>query len=298
MGLGAVHAVVPGSKLKQSKRTTAGAEKWLDVRLWDSTRDCLSAFRSAGYQIVTTHLSAASVNIQDVDWTKKTAFVLGNERDGVSDTAIEMADAVAVVPMAGFVESFNVSVAAALIMWEAQQQRLRRLGRHGDLSDHEADILLSEFLVRGVVRFLAFFSLFLSPFPLLCPLSPLPCFSFSTLTRTLDPALTCTLTHTRSLSPLPTHTQREPALLIDELIGRGVLVYDRQTPLTAGGSGSSSSGRSSSSDGSSSSSSDGLAAAAASAAASAALKPRSSWADWVGALEGGGGGGDSSSDEA
>jgi len=54
-------------------------------------------------------------------------------------------------PPKGFVESFNVSVAAALIMWEAQQQRLRRLGQHGDLSDLEMDVLMAEYLIRGVV---------------------------------------------------------------------------------------------------------------------------------------------------
>ena len=116
MGLGAVHCVVNNGKLKQSQRTTAGAEKWLDVRVWGETRPCLGAFKRAGYQIVTTHLSARSVAIQDVDWARPTAFVLGNERDGVSEAALEMADVVAAVPMAGFVESFNVSVAAALIM--------------------------------------------------------------------------------------------------------------------------------------------------------------------------------------
>ena len=222
MGLGAVHCVVAGGgKLKQSQRTTAGAEKWLDVRIHDDAAKCLGGLKAAGYQIVTTHLSEKSVPIQDVDWTRPTAFVLGNERDGVSKTAVEMADAVAVVPMAGFVESFNVSVAAALIMWEAQQQRVRRIGRHGDLSEREQEVLLAEFLIRGV---------------------------------------------------------REPNLLIQELISRGCLVYDRQTPVTG----------------------------EAPPAPPASWRPaaRASWGDWVERLEAGGGGsgggsgGDGSGDAA
>ncbi|KAI8471479.1 MAG: Alpha/beta knot methyltransferase [Monoraphidium minutum] len=151
LGLGAVHCVVNGTKYKQSQRTTAGAEKWLDVKVWTSTESCLGGLKRAGYQIVTTALSDRSVPIQDIDWTRPTAFVMGNERDGVTQAAVDMADAVAVIPMMGFVESFNVSVAAALIMWEAQQQRMRRLGRTGDLSPREAEVLLSEFLIRGVV---------------------------------------------------------------------------------------------------------------------------------------------------
>lgn len=53
--------------------------------------------------------------------------------------------------MCGFVESFNISVAAALTMYEAQQQRMRKLGRHGDLNDQQQHILLAEYLLRSVV---------------------------------------------------------------------------------------------------------------------------------------------------
>jgi tRNA (guanosine-2'-O-)-methyltransferase len=50
------------------------------------------------------------------------------------------------------VESFNISVAAALILYEAQQQRLRRLGSSGDLDERQQQRLLAEFLLRSVVR--------------------------------------------------------------------------------------------------------------------------------------------------
>lgn len=63
---------------------------------------------------------------QEVDWTRPTAFILGNEKFGISDEAVALADATAIIPMSGFVESFNISVAAALIMYEAQQQRIRK----------------------------------------------------------------------------------------------------------------------------------------------------------------------------
>lgn len=77
--------------------------------------------------------------------------MLGNESQGVSDTAVQLADHTAVIPMAGFVESFNISVAAALILYEAQQQRIRRLGRSGDLTERQKQQLLASFLLRGVV---------------------------------------------------------------------------------------------------------------------------------------------------
>ena len=65
MGFGAVHCIMrPTDNYKKSQRTSAGADKWLDTRLWDSTEECLGALKGAGYQIVVTHLSASSITVQ------------------------------------------------------------------------------------------------------------------------------------------------------------------------------------------------------------------------------------------
>lgn len=55
--------------------------------------------QAAGYQLVVTHLSKSSVTIQEVDWSKPTAFVLGNEKHGVSEEMVAAADACAIIPM-------------------------------------------------------------------------------------------------------------------------------------------------------------------------------------------------------
>ncbi|KXZ56653.1 hypothetical protein GPECTOR_1g589 [Gonium pectorale] len=151
LGYGAVHCINKSdNKYKVSQRTAAGADKWLDVRFWNSTTDCIAAVKAAGYQIITTHLSQSSITIQEVDWTKPTAFILGNEKHGVSAEAVAAADACAIIPMVGMVESFNISVASALILYEAQQQRIRRLGAHADLSEQERLTLKATMLMKTV----------------------------------------------------------------------------------------------------------------------------------------------------
>ena len=75
-------------------------------------------------QVLATNLSDKAVDYRQIDYTKPTVLVLGQERDGISDTALELADHHVVVPMFGMVESLNVSVAGALIMYEAQRQRI------------------------------------------------------------------------------------------------------------------------------------------------------------------------------
>ena len=63
--------------------TSCRADKWLDVQTHESAEKCLTQARAAGYRIVAAHLSADAVPISDIDWTQPTAFVLGNEMQGV-----------------------------------------------------------------------------------------------------------------------------------------------------------------------------------------------------------------------
>ena len=71
---------------------------------------------------------------------------------GVSEEALSMADATAYIPMSGFVSSFNVSVAAALLFYEARRARMQLWGNHCDLTDHDKQILTAVMLLRHQVR--------------------------------------------------------------------------------------------------------------------------------------------------
>lgn len=74
-------------------------------------------------RVYAAHLAPGSVDYRDVDYTVPCALVLGNEREGVTAQAAALADASVVIPMLGMVQSLNVSVAAAVILFEAQRQR-------------------------------------------------------------------------------------------------------------------------------------------------------------------------------
>lgn len=125
-----------------------GAEKWLDIELWDSTKECFKMLKSRGYRIATTHVGMDAVSIHDLDWSCPTAIVVGNENRGISDEALELSDLHCSIPMAGMVDSFNVSVAAGILMHHAVCDRISRMGRHGDLTVEECQILLAEFSLR------------------------------------------------------------------------------------------------------------------------------------------------------
>ncbi|XP_051121091.1 uncharacterized protein LOC127244558 [Andrographis paniculata] len=125
-----------------------GAEKWLDIELWSSVKECFGVLKERGYRIATAHLGMDAVSVYDVDWSCPTAIVVGNELRGISEEALELSDLCCSIPMRGMVDSFNVSVAAGLLMHQAVCDRTSRLGCHGDLTKDERQILLAEFYLR------------------------------------------------------------------------------------------------------------------------------------------------------
>lgn len=153
LGCGAVHIIrgADEERYKQSTRTSGGSEKWLDVQLFKTTTECLANARQMGFQIVAAHLDPGAVEPSAIDWTRPTAIVFGNELQGVSQEALAMADATTVLPIDGFVESYNISVAASLLLWEARRLRSQALGTqgHGDLTAEEQHILKAVFFLRN-----------------------------------------------------------------------------------------------------------------------------------------------------
>nr|KJB40865.1 hypothetical protein B456_007G080900 [Gossypium raimondii] len=145
LGLQSVHVVSCDSskRYRENRHVSMGAEKWLDIELWNSPKECFKVLKSRGYRIATTHVS-----IYDMDWSRPTAIVVGNENRGISDEALELSDLHCSIPMKGMVDSFNVSVAAGIVMHHAVCDRTVRLGCHGDLNEDESQILLAEFLLR------------------------------------------------------------------------------------------------------------------------------------------------------
>jgi len=101
-----------------------GSQKWVNTQEHGSFREAADTLRQQGYQLLAAHLSDKAVDYRTVDYTKPTAIVLGEELKGISAETAEAVDAHIVIPMMGMVESLNVSVAAAVILFEAQKQRL------------------------------------------------------------------------------------------------------------------------------------------------------------------------------
>lgn len=147
-GLQEVHFVENQSKYKVSKRTSKGTDKWLNVIRWKESLACAKDLKARGYQIVSTHLDDTAVPIGTVDFSKKTALILGNEKDGVSKEILDMSDVRCIIPMQGFAESFNISVAAAVSFYHIYQDRMKKLGHHGNLTEDQKLHLIADYYLR------------------------------------------------------------------------------------------------------------------------------------------------------
>lgn len=149
LGYQAVQVMETSEYFREANRVTQGADKWLDIKRYKAVQPCMHFLKERGYRILATHLKGATP-IDEIDWTVPTALVFGNEKEGVSGELLEQADGRVVIPMAGFSQSFNISVAAALALYHIRQARLRAQGFHGDLCDREKRKLRARYYYRSI----------------------------------------------------------------------------------------------------------------------------------------------------
>lgn len=123
IGVSDVHAVWKNEQMQVLGGSAAGSQNWIDVHNHSRTEDAIQALKAQNMQILVTNLSASAIDFREVDYTKPTAIILGQEKFGASDIALKLADQDIVIPMVGMVQSLNVSVACSVVLYEAQRQR-------------------------------------------------------------------------------------------------------------------------------------------------------------------------------
>ena len=125
VGVFEAHAIHSEAVFRAPRKSASGTQRYVSLRVHASRREAFAGLREAGFRILAADLDAAAIDFRDVDFTQPTAVLLGSELDGVSSEAAFAADGSITIPMLGAVDSLNVSVAAAVILFEAQRQRLQ-----------------------------------------------------------------------------------------------------------------------------------------------------------------------------
>jgi len=144
-----IHIIHKKYQPKLSHSIAKGAEKWLNIHKHTSTQQTIKHLRKKSYQIVATTPHTNDVNLQDFDISKPSAFFFGVEKDGLSDEVLQQADVFLKIPMYGFTESLNISVAAALVMYQLTDY-LRKSNVSWHLSEQEKIEIYTEWLEKSI----------------------------------------------------------------------------------------------------------------------------------------------------
>jgi len=123
VGVLEAHAVGKGNKINTFNSTAQGSQKWVTLREHTNIESAVQKLKAVGFRVYGTNLTVDATDYRECDFTKPTAFVLGAEKWGLSEAATNLVDESIFIPMRGMVQSLNVSVAAATLLFEALRQR-------------------------------------------------------------------------------------------------------------------------------------------------------------------------------
>ena len=139
VGIGHVHAVFPEGVSYSGHHTSSGSKRWVTTHKHPNLATGVAEVKVKGMQVLAAHFSDKAVDFRSIDYTKPTCVLLGSELVGVSEEAADLADEHVIIPMVGMVQSLNVSVASALILYEAQRQRAQA-NMYGELKVPQGEV--------------------------------------------------------------------------------------------------------------------------------------------------------------
>jgi tRNA (guanosine-2'-O-)-methyltransferase len=154
-GIQDVHIIETNNEYNVNPDVALGASKWLNlIKYNDDKQNTLLAYkklREKGYRIIASTPHKSDQSLEDISLNGKMAIVFGTELNGLSDTAIEHADEYLKIPMVGFTESYNISVSAALILFNLAT-RLRKSAINWQLTEFEKTEIMLEWARRSIKR--------------------------------------------------------------------------------------------------------------------------------------------------
>ena len=147
------HAIPPKDGLEIHAHTSAGTSKWVKVVRHRTLQAATEFLRAEGFRIVAAHPGDGAADYREVDFTAPTAIMVGAELLGLTDEALGLADQLVEIPMLGMASSLNVSVATALLLFEAARQRTAaRMYQTSRLPPEEFERILFEWAYPRVSR--------------------------------------------------------------------------------------------------------------------------------------------------
>lgn len=153
VGVQDIHVINTEMKSRRTwgLKSSSNTKKWLNIYKYNTAEEGIKALRKKYDKIYTTHLNPKAISLYDVDFTQNMAIVFGNEKHGISDEMLALADQNFAIPQVGMSGSLNISVACAVTLYEAYRQR-SKAGKYFKNKTESNKILLKEWLDREALR--------------------------------------------------------------------------------------------------------------------------------------------------
>ncbi|MCJ7757199.1 MAG: RNA methyltransferase [Gillisia sp.] len=151
-GIQNIHVIEERNLKKIEREIAMGAQKWVTLNRYESSEECIQNLREKGYQIVASSPHYDARMLADFDISKPSAIFFGTEKNGLSEEIIDQADEFIKIPMAGFTESLNISVSAAIILQDITQ-KLRSSNLNWELTENEKNAIKFEWLSKSFKNF-------------------------------------------------------------------------------------------------------------------------------------------------
>ena len=149
-GVQDIHVIESIEPFQTNREISHGTEKWLSIHRWPDYAGCLEQLRAQLFTVYATGFSESAVSLFTVPVTQPLAIVFGNEHSGVSAELKHSCDGEIMIPMCGFVESLNISVAAAVAVAVLRQSIQKQVGDQALLPAARREQIYSAWLQRQV----------------------------------------------------------------------------------------------------------------------------------------------------
>lgn len=148
LGISTVHIIRPEDSASNIRHITTGAFYWIDVHYHDTFAAFLAHTR--GHYQLAGGTPTAKTPLHAVPVKAPLCILIGNEQRGLSDASQKACTLHYTIPMYGMCESFNLSVSAAISLYDVTLRRRALLGQTGDLTEQAAATLRARFYLNSV----------------------------------------------------------------------------------------------------------------------------------------------------
>ena len=151
-GVDTLHVVEKPNRYEPNKQIVKGSDKWVEIERYQSLTKVIGGLRDRGFVTIAADVGPGAIPLHEIDVDRPVALVMGTEFEGLSKEAKSISDHRFTIPMNGFVESFNVSVSAAISLYDLTKRRRAHLEAPGDLDEATLGKRMDLWMQRSVSR--------------------------------------------------------------------------------------------------------------------------------------------------